>query len=175
MCLTSMIGVTYALFTSDPQKGTIDIQASTAKIDIDIQDAKKQSLANEQLAFVTTSENDTLYFEPGATFYTQPFTIVNEGTVPVNYRMYIKKDQALPIENFERVFDVYVTSDPLLRPTETGLGFYEGELAPGERTAPLYLVVKMKEDADNTYQNAEAGIGITVFAVQGNADITGWD
>jgi hypothetical protein len=49
---------------------------------------------------------------------------------------------------------------------------FEGTLGPEESGKVYYLVIKMKESAGNDFQNkVYSGIGITVYAVQGNVNI----
>ena len=49
---------------------------------------------------------------------------------------------------------------------------FKGTLGPGEMTTTYYLVVRMRESANNDFQGVMySGIGITVYAVQGNVVI----
>ena len=76
---------------------------------------------------------------------------------------------------FENAFEFWITTDPAnqsdaARPNEF-IGYLEAERGSQSITAETYfLMIKMKEPAGNTFQNAKyEGIGITVYALQGNA------
>ena len=48
----------------------------------------------------------------------------------------------------------------------------EERLEVGEKTDTYYLVIKMREEAGNEFQDKSyTGIGVTVYAVQGNAEV----
>ena len=80
LCLTCLMGATLALFTSDPNDGTIGIITTSGDVSIDIVDTAGVTLQNKALGFIVTVDNmqhlvqDTdVWFEPGATFCTQGF------------------------------------------------------------------------------------------------------
>ena len=87
LCLVSLTGATLALFTSDPNDGTIGIVTTSGDVEIDIVDTSGVTLQNKALSFVTSTEDSVPLFEPGAVFYTQGFRIKNVGEVPVKYRL----------------------------------------------------------------------------------------
>ena len=87
LCFTSVIGVTWALFTSG-NDGKIGINTTSGYIDMDIVDTNGDSLVDKVLEFESDADNrETIYFEPGATFHTQGFKIANNGNITVNYRV----------------------------------------------------------------------------------------
>ena len=182
LCVISLIGVTFALFTNG-NDGVIGINITSGDIKIDIVDKNEATLVGDVLDFVGVDgdPNDILW-EPGAVHYTEPFAIKNLGDVPVNYRVYIecKQEDAKLIEALE----FYIISEETLKSTDGRLGLelledslkmdaFESSLAPGELSSEYYhLVVRMKPEAGNEYQNLElTGVGITVYAVQGNVGV----
>ena len=194
LCLVCLTGATLALFTSDVNDGTIGIVTTAGDVKVDIVDAQTgDSLVGKVLQFQTTSEQKEILFEPGATFFTQGFKVENTGNIPVDFRVYISEDerkqdeddglfamgfQKLTTEDFHKAFDVWITTDPYDPNQRIDIKEFRGELAPapeGERSVTsdtYYMVVRMKTDADNKFQNKFfSGIGITVYAVQGNADL----
>ena len=139
---------------------------------MDIIDTAGESLKDKVLQFYTTSTNPNLYFEPGATFYTQGFKIVNKGNVPINFRLSFSEGSDIDMN----AFDVWITTDPTnpnppinQKLPNNFLGKLKNE---NDVTDTYYLVVKMKESVGNEYQGKEySGIGVTVYAVQGNVEI----
>lgn len=173
LCLVCLTGATLALFTNDLADGTIGIVTTTGDVEIDIVDTYGESLQNEALSFITTSGEPT--FEPGATFYTQEFTIVNIGNIPVQFSLSVSKDEDFKDEDVANAFEIWIVpaDDPDYRNAER-LTNFKGRLKPGDASASYVLIVKMKETAGNEFQDRTfTGIGITVYAVQGNAEIWG--
>lgn len=172
LCLICLVGATLALFTNDPNRGTIGIVTTAGDIQVDIVDADSQlSLIGETLAFQTPSDRQEILFEPGATFYTQGFQVKNLGDIPVQFRLSVSEDETLDMEEFHQAFEVWITADPHSENAER-LTDFVGRLAVGESSDTVYyLAIKMKETAGNEFQGkAYTGIGVTVYAVQGNAN-----
>jgi hypothetical protein len=198
LCLVCLTGATLALFTSDVNDGTIGIVTTAGDVKVDIVDAKTgESLVGKVLQFQTTSDQKDILFEPGATFFTQGFKVENTGNIPVNFRVYISEDEEkheeedslfsknyekLDMEAFHKAFDVWITTDPNDPNQNIDVAEFRGKLAPAEEggrsvtSDTYYLVIRMKPDADNKFQNKfYSGIGITVYAAQGNAELWGND
>ena len=177
LCLVCLSGATYALFTNDPNDGTIGIVTTSGKVDVDIiNDCDGASLVGETLEFVTLSENQKVLFEPGATFYTQGFKVKNIGDVSIKFRATVSEDKNIDMTEFHKAFDVWITTDISDPTAAQPLTEFIGELAV-ERvsTKTYYLFIKMKESAGNEFQNKTySGIGVTVYAVQGNVDFEEW-
>ncbi len=183
LCLVSITGATLALFTSTTEDGKIGINATSGNLKVDIIDASENptSLVGDVLKFVTTPGNDL--FEPGATFYTEGFRVKNDGTIPLNYITYISGDDALDEKlevSFADAFEVWITPDPMSRSDMVKLQEFDGRLDVGQTSKVYHLVFRMKETADNDFQdrtfnyfknNVFYGVGITVCAVQGNGYI----
>lgn len=172
LCLISMVGVSYALFTSGDD-GKIGINAASAECDIDILDEQGVSLIGQTLDFDPADGRDIIYFEPGATYYTEGFKISNEGNIPVNYRVTISPDPNMDMEAFNAAFDFWITTDPENPNAPVGLKDFTGTIPVNQTSDTYYLVVCMKPNVDNNFQGKlYSGIGITVTAVQGNVDIS---
>ena len=182
LCLISLVGATLAIFTSDKNDGTIGIVATAGYIDIDIVDESGKTLVGEVLEFHTSAEQKEILFEPGAVFYTQGFKIKNNGDIPVKFKLSVGKDNVIDINGepvdinvFNKAFEIWITKKPTRSAEAEDLKPFIGTLGVDENnntSDTYYLVVKMKESADNHFQNKEyTGIGVTVYAVQGNVDI----
>ena len=107
LCLISLTGATYALFTSNINDGTIGIITTAADLNVDIVDTAGETLQGKALTFVTTAgaaDSSKVLFEPGAVFYTQGFKVKNEGNVPVNFKLSVSKDDRIDGEEFDKAF-----------------------------------------------------------------------
>jgi hypothetical protein len=182
LCLVCLVGSTFAIFTNDLKSGTIGVITTAGYIKVDMVDPydTDKSLAGEVLQFQTTQTSPNPYFEPGACLITQGFKIKNKGDIDVNFHLYVGKDnivdikgEPVDIDEFNEAFEVLITSDPTNPMEADPLGVFFEDLKGGAVTDDIYyLVVKMKETADNRFQNKYYdGIGVTVYAVQGNVDI----
>lgn len=176
LCLVCLTGATLALFTSDPNDGTIGIITTSGDVEIDIVDTSGATLQNKALAFMitsgTTDSNDVL-FEPGATFYTQGFKIKNTGDVTVNFRLSVSKDDSINMEEFDKAFELWIVKEgDNFSSAEKLTEFKVNGLAAGESSETYYLFIKMKESVGNEFQGKTyTGIGVTVYAVQSNAQL----
>lgn len=174
LCLVSITGATLALFTSNPEDGKIGINATAGNVKVDIVDISPEnpgSLVGEVLNFITTPEDKIIYFEPGATYYTEGFRVKNLGNIPINFILYVSEDDSVSNDFFE-AFDVWITTDTTNLKDAEKLREYEGRLEVGKTSEIYYLVFRMKETAGNEFQDRTfTGVGITVCAVQGNVDI----
>ncbi len=177
LCLVSLVGATLALFTSDPNDGIIGIITTSGDVEIDIVDTSGATLQNKALLFMTTSGTPTdsgnVLFEPGATFYTQGFKIKNTGDIPVNFSLSVSKDDKIDMEEFDKAFELWIVKKgDDLRGAERITEFKVNGLAAGESSDTYYLFIKMKESVGNEFQGKiYTGIGVTVYAVQGNAKL----
>ena len=171
ICLVCLTGATLALFTSDINDGTIGIVTTSGNVEVDIVDEFGVSLQNESLDFVATGPNQTYEFEPGAIFYTETFQVANTGNIPVNFTISVSKDDNIDMEEFKQAFVVWVVRDNDADYTDaTDITAFYGELGVGGVSESYRLVIKMKETVGNEFQGKTySGIGITVYAVQGNA------
>ena len=177
LCLACLTGSTFALFTSDPEDGTIGIVTTAGNINVDIVDMRGQSLINRTLDFVKGDQVVNALFEPGATFRTEGFRVMNEGNISIRFRLYVSNDENLNMEEFNRGFEVWIGTDPDDPSKRIPMTEFSKLLQPdtvSEQT--YYLFVHMKETAGNEFNRKEqaiySGIGITVYAVQGNFDVS---
>ena len=172
LCLVCLTGSTLALFTSNADDGTIGIVATAGKIDLDIVDLNGASLVGQTLEFMQGDQTVEALFEPGATFRTEGFRVVNTGSIPIRFRIFVSNDETMDMQAFNRGFEVWIGTNPDDLSKRMPMMEFSKLLQPetvGEQT--YYLFVHMKETVGNEFANASySGIGITVYAVQGNAD-----
>ena len=168
----TVVGLTVALFTNSDDDGKIGINVTSGECKIDIVDLGGNTLVGDVLNFVTPDNREKIYFEPGATYYTEGFKISNIGEIPVNFRVYVSEDAQANRYSIEEAFDLWITNDLTTLKTAEKLPEFTGKLAVGKKSETYYLVVKMKEEAGNKFQDQTySGIGVTVYAVQGNVNI----
>ena len=184
VCLIMLLGSTLALFTSDVQDGTIGVVATSGDIEVDIVDENGKTFVGRALSFIGEEPDKPILFEPGATFRTEGFKVVNEGDIPLNFKLYISADDKVNMAEFVKAFDIWISTDPSKPEEAEPMAPFLGKLGTDKVKTDLsgeplstesetyYLFVKMKESATNEFQNKEYdGIGITVYAVQGNVEI----
>ena len=173
ICLTCLTGATLALFTSNLNDGTIGIVTTSGDVEIDIVDTFGATLQNRALTFITSSENKEPLFEPGATFYTQEFQVKNTGDIPVNFSLSVSKDDNIDMQEFNEAFEIWIVraTDERFQNADH-LANFKGRLEVGGSSERYCLFIKMKETAGNEFQGKTyTGIGVTVYAVQGNAKL----
>jgi hypothetical protein len=86
--------------------------------------------------------------------------------------MFVSVDERVENKDFTDAFELWITTDITSRDSEVKLKEYKSRLEIGQESATYYLVVKMKPTIGNGFQNkAYRGIGVTVYAIQGNADL----
>ena len=175
LCLVCLVGATFALFTSSTEDGTIGVITAAGDVKVDIVDADThESLIGSFLKFVDANGEDGVLFEPGSTFRTTAFNIENEGTVPINFRLYVSRDSRYDMTAFDEAFEVWISDDSEAMDGGLTLPQFVDSLAANTvGDTDYYLFVKMKEDVtDTSFQGQEFnGIGVTVWAVQGNVTI----
>lgn len=175
LCLIGLVGATFALFTSDPNDGTIGIVTTAGYIKVDILNALDltDSLKGKTLGMRSSTNETEVTFEPGATFFTNSFRIENEGTIPINYRIFISSDEEEDMAEIHRAFDIRISSNPEDPRDSVPLIDFQRSLDAGSISdESFYLIIRMKDTAGNEFQGRKyTGIGITVYAVQGNVDV----
>ena len=176
LCLSCITGATFAIFTNDLDKSTIGVVATSGNIEIDIVDTLGNTFKNRALKFETIStatEEQEILFEPGAMFYTEGFKVANKGDIPVNFRVSVSKDANIDMEAFDEAFEVWIVREgDDFSSAEKISEFEVNGLAAHKSSETYFLFIKMKEIAGNQFQGkVYSGIGITVYAVQGNVAV----
>ena len=176
LCLSCITGATFAIFTNDLDKSTIGVVATSGNIEIDIVDTLGNTFKNRALKFETIStatEEQEILFEPGSMFYTEGFKVANKGDIPVNFRVSVSKDANIDMEAFDEAFEVWIVREgDDFSSAEKISEFEVNGLAAHKSSETYFLFIKMKEIAGNQFQGkVYSGIGITVYAVQGNVAV----
>ena len=87
MCVTMLVGATFAWFTDTASTAVNKIQAGT--LNVDIVDKNGDSLDGKSLSFKDVNNNTDILWEPGATFNLDSFKIVNKGNLAFKYKVII--------------------------------------------------------------------------------------
>lgn len=174
LCLSMLIGTTFAWFTDTASTAVNKIQAGT--LDVDIVDADNNTLNGKTLYFRDKGQNTNILWEPGATFNLDTFRIVNKGNLALKYKVVISG-----IDGSAELLNVinFTVKKGDAAPVE--LAGWEGVLLPEgatpaggadvKTTGVIAISGKMDEQAGNQYQGLSIdGLGITVYATQANAE-----
>ena len=159
MCVSMLVGTTFAWFTDTASTGVNKIQAGT--LDIQLLDEDGNSLEGQTLGWKKAAghENEEVLWEPGCTYELQPIVIKNAGNLALKYKISISGIQGDAQLNNAIEWTITNTSNT------TALAA-DHALAAGASDT-LTIKGHMKEDAGNEYQGLSIdGIAITVYATQ---------
>ena len=167
MCVVMLVGTTFAWFTDTASTGVNKIVAGN--LDVDIVDENGDSLDGGTLSFVNKENQSNILWEPGATFFTQGFKIVNKGNLTLKYKVVVSGTTGDAKLLKAITFDVVTekTKEATEALAEEGNLLLNGASAPEAENVYYYLRGHMKEEAGNEYKNLTLdGISITVYATQ---------
>ena len=159
MCVSMLVGTTFAWFTDTASTAVNKIQAGT--LDVQLLDEQGLSLEGQTLSWKKAAghENEAVLWEPGCTYELQPIVIKNAGNLALKYKIVISGIQGDAALNNAIEWTITNTS------TVTALDA-DHALAAGASDT-LTIKGHMREDAGNEYQGLSIdGIGITVVATQ---------
>ncbi len=155
LCVTMLIGTTFAWFTDNASTAVNSIQSGTLKIGLYTDEACTQTAEGQTLSF--TKGGDNILWEPGATWTLPTVYIKNEGSLAVKYIVEITGIDG--DAKLNEVIDWTIS-------TGIATGETEGHLSAGE-TKAITISGTMQTSAGNDYQGLTIdGIGITVRAAQ---------
>lgn len=155
LCVTMLIGATFAWFTDTASTGVNRIQAGTLDVALLMEEGTDNWVSAEGkiLEFVDKDDNDL--WEPGCTYHLPRLKVENQGNLALKFKLYITgiMGSAKLNEAIEWTID--------------GLDIgTERILAPGQYME-FTVSGHMKEDAGNEYQGLTIeGIAIAVVAAQ---------
>ena len=175
MCLSLLIGTTFAWFTDTASTSVNKIQAG--KLDVALEyatawnaDGSVSDWANaegETLNFRTADNRAEILWEPGCTYELPALRVVNKGDLALKYKVIITG----------------INGDAKLNEAiewkcgnQTLASEYNGTLAAGVEGDAFVISGHMKEDAGNEYQGLSIdGISITVVATQDTVEYDSTD
>lgn len=157
ICLTMLIGTTFAWFTDTASTAVNTIQSGI--LDVDIVDATtNESLEGKTLSFTDYNGYTDILWEPGVTFNTPDFKIVNNGNLALKYEVVLTG-----MQGDAKLLDVIT----IKLVDANGDEFSSGNLAANGESGVLHLTATMDSTAGNEYQGLTVdNIAITVYATQ---------
>ena len=156
MCVTMLVGTTFAWFTDSASTSVSKIEAGKLDIQLLAEDGVT-SLEGATLQWqkAAGAESEPVLWEPGCTYKLQPIIIKNAGSLALKYRIQITGIQGDAKLNEAIEWTVNGVSLDAEKP-----------LLAGDFDT-LIIQGHMKNDAGNEYQGLTIdGIGITVYATQ---------
>ncbi len=177
VCVTMLMGTTFAWFTDTATVAVNTIKSGSLKIDL--VDENGDSLRGETLSF---GDEDTLW-EPGCRYTLQTVKLVNKGNLAAKYKVVVtavkgtndKADLADVIDFYEGEYPDNAEKLGTLRELLNGNGangvIKEGIIAPTTSLNFGTLTLVMQETAGNDYQGCTLdGIAVTVYATQATVE-----
>ena len=158
LCLSMLIGTTFAWFTDTASTAVNKIQAGTLKVGLYKNEGCTETAEGQTLKFKTADNREEILWEPGCTYALEDVYIKNEGNLALDYTVVIAGiggDTGLNkvIDWTMKVGDRDLTAD-------------KAQLVPGA-SAKLSISGHMQETAGNEYQGMSIdNIAITVYATQ---------
>ena len=152
-----------------PSEGTGDsgVNITTGKVEVDIVNLNFESVVGSKLKFAGETEYNPILFQPGDVYYTEGFKIKNNGNIKMTYKMFVTAPNDVDKLKFADAFDFYITTNPNDLSNAIKMLEFNGTLDPGKASTTFYIVVIMKREAGNEFQNVSFnGLGITVNASQ---------
>lgn len=162
LCVTMLIGSTFAWFTDTDTTAVSNIVSGT--LDIEIVDADGNPKENA-LAFVNKNGSTGILWEPGATFQTEQFAIKNSGSLWLKFKVEINNTE-VSYHKLNEAVDFYLV-DAVTGNKVNLATMQDIPVGPGLNTAYYRIEGHMDENAGNEYQDLTlSGVGITVYATQ---------
>ena len=161
LCVSMLVGSTYAWFTDTATTGVSTIQAGT--LEVDLVDANDATLVGQSLTFqkAAGAENEPILWEPGCKYELEEVYVKNAGNLALKYQIIVNGLDG--DAELLKVIDFKV----MMNNAEVDLDTFEGKLAADEKSAAITLVGEMSKDAGNEYQGKTlSGLSITVVATQ---------
>lgn len=163
ICLSMLVGTTFAWFTDTASTSVNDIQAGI--LQVDIVDPEGASIVDAGLEFVSLDgkRGTEILWEPGATYFTTAFRIRSTGTLALRFQLLLT---GLNANN--KLLEALEFSVVDSQGNAIALDSFVGILDPNTpMTDLMYIKAHMKEDAGNEYQGLSlSGVGITAIAGQ---------
>ena len=169
MCVTMLVGATFAWFTDTASTGVNKIQAGNLNIELQMKDnnGKWVNAEGKTLPFLVNgeipAEGTQILWEPGCTYYVPEVRVVNKGNLAVKFE-YVNELLGVTGKLAEVLEPVFKT------PVDTNgedINIEPEVLKPGEASPAWSFGYHMLETAGNEYQNATAtGMCLTVVATQ---------
>ena len=170
LCLSMLIGTTFAWFTDTATTAVNKIQAGTLDVALEMSTdgTNWESAEGKALTFKTKDNRaaDQILWEPGCTYELPQLRVVNKGNLALKYKIQITGIQG--DAKLNEVIDWTIN--------DAAINLTEEHLTAGQTGAAFTIKGHMQETAGNDYQNLTIdGIGITVYATQDTVENDSFD
>ena len=170
MCVTMLVGTTFAWFTDTASTGVNKIQAGNLKVDI-IGEGSDTHIDTLSFVKAAGADGEELLWEPGCRYLTAGFRIANKGNLALKWKAQVNKGTTAANDggfDLLDVIDFYLVAKAADgTKTETPLDEFSGKLAAKTNSGVYYIKGVMRTTAGNDYQGLTLdGITITVVATQ---------
>lgn len=156
LCVSMLIGSTYAWFTDTATTAVNKIQAGTLDVALEMSTdngATWTKAEGKTLNFMTADNRAEILWEPGCTYALPLLRVVNKGNLSLKYEIVITG-----IDGDAELNEAIEWTLPAEK---------TGNLAAGATSDAIAISGHMKADAGNEYQGKSIdGIAITVYATQ---------
>ena len=165
LCVSMLIGSTYAWFTDTATTAVNKIQAGTLDVALEMSTDNGATWKNAEgktLNFMTADNRAEILWEPGCTYALPLLRVINKGNLSLKYEIVITG-----IDGDAELNEAIEWTIPAEK---------TGNLAAGATSDAIAISGHMKETAGNEYQGKSIdGIAITVYATQytGESDSNG--
>ena len=166
LCLSMLIGTTFAWFTDTASTSVSKIVSG--KLDIDLVDANNDTVTGRQLNWQTADKRaqSAILWEPGCTYNLEPVKLVNNGNLAA--KCAVKITGVTGSNKLLEALDWTLNGEPMADQT---IVLYPTTSEDRPSSLELNITASMKTTAGNEYQNLTLdGIAITVYATQANAE-----
>lgn len=161
MCVSMLIGTTFAWFTDQASTSVNTIQSGDLEIALEYSTDDGTTWADAEgqaLNFKTADGRTDILWEPGCTYELPLIRVRNNGNLALKYELAINgvTGSAKLLEAIE------------FSANDAAISSFSGTLLEKDDVSDSILIKgHMKEEAGNEYENLEiSGIGITVYATQ---------
>lgn len=163
LCMTMLIGTTFAWFTDNASTGVNTIQSGKLDIVLEMKDAAGNWVDAEgkTIDFIKADNSDTILWEPGCTYQLPAIRVRNNGNLALKYELVINGVDG----------DAKLLEAIDFTANGAALKTFTGELLPEDEgsyvSEEIVIQGHMREEAGNEYQDKKIeGISISVFATQ---------
>ena len=172
MCVSMLVGTTFAWFTDTASTGVNKIQAGTLDVALEMKDSQDNwvSAEGKTLQFKVNGQipaaGTQILWEPGCTYELPELRVVNKGNLALKYKIEISGivGDAKLLEAIDFTYGDNININA------------EVSLAPNAKTEGIVIKGHMRKDAGNEYQGLSIdGIGITVVATQLDSEFDSFD
>ncbi len=191
VCVSMLIGSTFAWFTDKATTGVNTIEAGTLSVELQMKNTEGAwvDAEGQTLNFIKADgapAGEAVLWEPGAAYKLPEVRVVNTGSLKLEYRIALSAVNGNTTGNgadLADVIDVYFGEDLATAEQQGTLSsvlttndgvFNTGAMNPGAVATYGTVILKMQENAGNEYQGLSLeNIAITVNAIQLDGEMPG--